>query len=296
MASWAASVRATLVVGLLSVVSSTTLVSSTVAAKPVPESERVERTDPVPKQLQGVEVNERLGQVLPKTLGFRDHRGNDVVLGQYFDGKHPVILTLNYSNCPMLCSLQLSQLVNSLKQVAWGVNRDYRVVTVSLEPNEPLELQQRTESRYLTQYGRPEARGGWAFLSGSSGNVRAYADAIGFSYRYVDERKEFAHPAAIVLAAPDGTIVRYLYGLQYDTQTLRLALTEASRGEIGSTIDKLILYCFHYDSSQGRYAPVAQKIMKLAGAVSVVLLAGFLFVMRRSEGKRKRQLLESTAT
>jgi protein SCO1/2 len=213
-----------------------------------------------------------------------------------FDGQHPVLLTLNYSNCPMLCSLQLNGLVKGLKDVEWDINEEYRVVTVSLEPEEPLDLTARTANRYLTQYGRPSAAPGWRFLAGSAEDVRSYADAIGFSYRYDEDRKEYAHPAAIVLASPDGTIVRYLYGIEYDPKTLRLGLVEASQGKIGTTLDRLVLYCFHYDSSAGRYAPVAQKIMQLGGAVSVVLLAGFVLILHRADSKRKRRLAESTAT
>jgi protein SCO1/2 len=196
----------------------------------------------------------------------------------------------------MLCSLMLNGLVTGLKQVEWGINRDYRVVTVSLQPNEPVEIAERTRNRYLTQYGRPEARGGWRFLAGSAENVKGFADAIGFSYYYDVERKEYAHPPAIVLASPDGMIARYLYGLEYDPKTLRLGLVEASEGRIGTTLDRLILYCFHYDSSVGRYAPVARRVMQVGGALSVVLLAVFLVILSRADARRRRQLRESTAT
>jgi protein SCO1/2 len=267
-----------------------------VSADPVPASEVVDRTDEVPKPLRGVDVKERLGQMLPKELAFRDDEGKSLALGEVFDGKHPVIFTLNYSNCPMLCSLQLTGFVNGLKQVEWGMNQDFRVVTVSLEPNEAQAVAERTKNRYLTQYGRPEARPGWRFLAGSPGNVKAFADAIGFSYHYDTDRKEYAHPAAIVLASPDGKIARYLYGLEYDPKTLRLGLVEASEGRVGTTLDRLILYCFHYDSTVGRYAPVARKIMQLGGAAAVVMLVAFLTLLFRADAKRKRHFAQSTAT
>jgi protein SCO1/2 len=265
-------------------------------ADPVPASEIVDRVDEVPKAVRGVDVKERLGQTLPKNLAFRDDQGRNLLLGEVFDGKHPVILTLNYSNCPMLCSLQLTGFVNGLKQVELGMNQDFRVVTVSLEPNESLSVAERTRNRYLTQYGRPEARGGWSFLAGSENNVKAFADAIGFKFQYDAERKEYAHPAALVIASPDGKIARYLYGLEYDPKTLRLGLVEASEGRVGTTLDRLILYCFHYDSSAGRYAPVAQKVMQVGGAIAVALLAAFLTILFRADAKRKRHFAQSTAT
>ena len=265
-------------------------------AAPVPLSERIERREPAPKQLQGVDVLEHLGEQVPLALPFRDQNGRRVTLGQYFDGRHPVLLTLNYSNCPMLCSLMLTGLVKGLKGVEWGINQDFQVVTVSLDAAETLDVAQRTADRYLTQYGRPEARGGWHFLTGSEASIRAYADALGFSYRYDEKRKEFAHPAALALASPSGTLVRYLYGLEFEPRTLRLGLVEASEGKIGTTLDRLVLYCFHYDSSEGRYAPVARRIMEMGGAATVLLLGGFLWVLSRAESKRRRRLAESTVT
>lgn len=270
------------------------LLAGTASAEPVPLEARPDRSEPVPQQLQGVDVKEQLGHKLPTSLGFRDAGGQFRTLGEFFDGEHPVILTLNYSNCPMLCSLQLNGLVDGLKQVEWGINREYRVVTVSLDPNEPAELSARTQNRYLTQYGRPEARGGWHFLSGSEANVRAYAEALGFSYRYLEDKKEYAHPAAVALASPDGRIMRYLYGIEYAPKTLRLALVEASEGRIGSTIDKLILYCFHYDATEGRYAPVARRLMQLGGGSFVILLAGFVIAISRNEAKKRRRLAKGT--
>lgn len=265
-------------------------------AAPVSPSERVDRIDPIPKQLQTVDVKEQLGRELPRSLGFRDASGLPVALGEFFDGKHPVILTLNYSDCPMLCSLQLNGLVSGLKEVEWGINQDYRIVTVSLDPEEPAELSQRTQNRYLTQYGRPEAPGGWHFLTGSEANVKAYAEAIGFSYRYDERRQEYAHPAAIAIASPDGRIMRYLYGLEYAPKTLRLALVEASEGRIGSTLDKLILFCFHYDATEGRYAPVARKLMQLGGGAFATLLAVFVVILARADARKRRRLAEGTAT
>jgi protein SCO1 len=265
------------------------LVASASSAAPVPASEQISRTEALPKRLRGIDVTERLGQFLPQNLCFTDEEGRPALLQDAFDGRVPVILTLNYSNCPMLCSLQLHALVEGLKKVDWTLGRDYRMLTVSLDPTETTELAHRTRARYLAQYGRPGAENGWHFLHGSAANVQAYARALGIHYAYNEARGEYVHPAAIVLAAPSGKLVRYLYGLDYLPTTMRLSLVESSEGKIGTTVDRLILFCFHYDAEEGRYAPVARNIMRIGGAASVLFLAGFVLMLLRIERKRDRQ-------
>jgi protein SCO1/2 len=250
--------------------------------------ERMDRVDPLPKRLQAVDVVEKLDKRLPLDLEFTEESGKKVRLGQYFDGKTPVILTLNYSNCPMLCSLQLTAVVDGLKQVEWTAGKEYRIVTVLIDPTETPETARKTRARYLVQYGRPDAGKGWHFLTGSEANVRAFAAGIGFKYAYNEKREEYVHPAAIALATPDARVARYLYGLEYNPKTLRLSLVEASDGKIGTTVDRLLLYCFHYDSSEGRYAPVARNIMRVGGAFAVVALGGFLTLLWRAELRKKR--------
>jgi len=255
----------------------------------VPQSEQVERKDPLPRRLLGVDVKEHLAAPVPMDLGFTDQDGKPVTLKDYFDGSVPVILTMNYSNCPMLCSLQLTALVEGLKKVDWTIGKDYRMVTVSYDPSETQELAHRTHARYLAQYGRPGSEGGWHFLHGSENNVKAMAKALGISYSYNEARKEYVHPATVVLTTPSGKIDRYLYGLDYPEKTLRLSLVESSEGKIGTTIDQLILFCFHYDANEGRYAPVARNIMRAGGGVTVFMLAGFLTVLSRRDKKRNNE-------
>jgi protein SCO1/2 len=261
--------------------------ASTAEAATTPP-ERLDRTEQLPKRLEGIDVEEKLDTMLPLGLPFVDENGRSVRLGNYFDDQRPVVITLNYSNCPMLCSLQLTGFVEGLKKLDWTAGMEFRVVTVSLDPSEAPAHAHKTKSRYLRQYGRPEAGSGWHFLTGSEQNIRALANAIGFRYGYNEKRAEYVHPAAITLATPRGKIARYLYGLEYPDKTLRLGLVEASEGKVGSTVDRLILYCFHYDSSEGRYAPVARNIMRLGGAITVVLLGSMLFVFWRAELRRKR--------
>jgi protein SCO1/2 len=263
------------------------LFASLAGADPVPSSERVNPTEPLPKTLSGVDVTEHLGSAVPKSLAFKDELGRAVTLGDYFDGRVPVVFTFNYSNCPMLCSLMLNGFVAGLKELDYTPGKEFRVVTVSIDHHETPDKALRTQHRYLAQYERPEAKDGWHFLTGSEENVRAYAKALGFGYAYVPERKEYAHPSAMAVATPDGRIARYLYGIEYPKASLKLALLEASEGKLGNPLERLILYCFHYDSSVGRYAPVAANVMRVGGAVSVVLLAGFLVLMFRADRRRK---------
>jgi protein SCO1/2 len=263
------------------------LLASFAEADPIPAAERVERTEPLPKALANVDVTEHLGSPVPKSLAFKDELGRTVTLGDYFDGKLPVVLTFNYSNCPMLCSLMLNGFVAGLKELAYTPGKEFRVVTVSIDPAETPDKALRTQHRYLAQYERPEAKDGWHFLTGSEENIRAYARALGFGYAYVPERKEYAHPSAMAVATPDGRIARYLYGIEYPKESLKLSLLEASEGKLGNPLERLILYCFHYDSSVGRYAPVAANIMRVGGAFSVVLLAGFLALLFRADRRKK---------
>ncbi len=252
-----------------------------------------DRTEAAPKRLQGVDVVEHLGERVPEALTFHDQDGKKVKLGDYLHGGVPVILTFNYSSCPMLCSLQLTAFVDGLKRLDFAAGKEFRIVTVLLDPKETQETAHRFRARYLSQYARPGTEAGWTFLTGSDHEIRELARSVGFSYNYNEARGEYLHPAAITLLAPDGKIARYLYGLEYPDKTLRLGLVEASEGRVGSSLDRLILYCFHYDSSEGRYAPIAARIMQLGGGVSVALLVVFLAVLIRRD--KKRILVESTA-
>ncbi len=214
-------------------------------------------------------------------------------LGDYFRDGLPVILTLNYSDCPMLCSLELNGLVQSLKQLEWTLGREFRIVTVSLDPSETPEKASRTKQRYLRQYGRAGTDAGWSFLVGNEAQVRQLADAVGFRYRYVPDKKEYYHAAALTLVTPSGRIGRYLYGVEFHPRTLRLGLTETGEGKIGSAMDQLILYCSMYDAKEGSYALVASRVMSLGGLVAFALLASLLGVLWRGEIKRRRREREA---
>ena len=267
-----------------------------VLARPVSATERIERTEPLPARLEGIDVKEHLGDTVPKSASFIDASGKAVKLGDFLDGKHPVILTLNYSTCPMLCSLELNGLVASLKQLDWTAGGEFKIVTVVLDPKETPSQATQSKARYVRQYGREAAAAGWHFLTGSESTIKQVAGSVGFSYGFNEKRNEYIHPAAIMVLSPEGRIARYLYGIEYHPKTMRLSLVEAAEGKIGSSIDQLILYCFHYDAKEGSYAPVAMNIMRVSSGVGATLLGGFLTSFFISESRKKKKLLHSAAS
>ncbi len=263
-----------------------------VAAAPV----MAQLAEQLPPQLEEVGIEEHLEAEVPMDLEFRDEYGAVVTLGDYFDGTKPVILTLNYYKCPMLCGLQLNGLLDGLKDLDWTPGQEFELVTVSINPLETPALANEKKQNYMKRYERPSAAKGWHFLTGREPEIRQLASTLGFGYTYDRETGEYAHAAAIFLATPDGRVARYLYGIEYPEKRLRLALLEASAGEIGTTIDQLILYCFHYDPSSRRYAPVAMNIMRLGGGVTVLVLGLSLGGYWLREARRRKNSDRGTRT
>lgn len=261
------------------------LASGGASAQTIVEDGVVTRMEPAPERLGGIDIQEHLNQVVPLGLTFKTTRGQAVRLSELVRGERPVIFTLNYSDCPMLCSLQLNGLVTALGQLDRVLGRDFEIVTISLDPNETSEQARQTEQRYLTEAG---ASGGWHFLTGDKVSIDAIAGALGISYAYNEKRREYVHPASLVITTPGGRISRYLYGIEYLPKTLSLSLVEAAEGKIGTSLDRLILYCFHYDETEGRYAPVAMNIMRVGGGLTAIALGAFLGSYWLRHGRRKQ--------
>jgi len=251
-----------------------------------------QRTAPVPKELADVGVTEHLDARVPADLAFVDTQGEPVTLGQYFDDKRPIVLTMNYSNCPMLCSLQLNGLFDALEKMKWSIGDQFDMITVSIDPLETPERARMTKQKYLKQYRRAGAAGGYHFLTGRDENIKQLADVVGFRYQYSPKTRQYAHAAVTMILTPDGRVARYLYGVEYDPQTLRLSLLEASEGKIGSTVDQVLLFCFHYDPEEGRYGPAAFRLMQVGGGLTLVILGSTIWIFRRRERKQE----ESTQT
>jgi protein SCO1/2 len=248
--------------------------------------------DQPPAVLKEVGVTEHLDAKLPLDLEFRNENGETVTLGSFFDGERPVILTLNYYRCPMLCGLMLNGLVEGFAAMEWSAGDEFEVVTVSINPLETPALARDKKQSYLKRYGRPSAAKGWHFLTGRQVEIDRLAETVGFSYVYDPVQKEYAHAAVIYVSTPDGRVARYLYGIEYPPKRLKLSLLEASEGTIGNTLDQLILYCYHYDPSNRRYSPVAMNIMRVGGGLSASILAVALGLFWLVEWRKKRSRVE----
>lgn len=236
-------------------------------------SQLVENT---PEPLEGVGITEHLDRPLPLELTFQDESGETVSLGQYFGDRKPVILNLVYFDCPMLCNVFLDGFTASLKELDWTPGGEFEVVTVSIDPEDDAAGARAKNKHYIEALGRPEASDGWHFLTGSEKNIQELARTVGFGYRFDEESGEFMHSAGLFLATPDGRLSRYLYGVMFEPQTLRLSLVEASNGKIGTTMDQVLLFCFAYDHTEGRYGPAAMNIMRGSAALTVLVLAVLL--------------------
>lgn len=252
-----------------------------------------DRMEPKPKGAEGVEIVERLGDTIPLTAGFRDHNGRKVTLADYCNGTLPVILTMNYSDCPMLCSLQLDGLVEAMSEMKLELGVDYLAVTVSIDPDESRVDARKWMQKYMKAYNRPGVTGGWSFLYGKQESIDRVAEAVGFGYRYLPKVDEYSHAAVTMIVTPDGRLSRYLYGVQYDPTTLRLSLVESSDGKIGTPMDRFLLLCFRYDPEAGSYAAFARNLMKAGGVLIVLVISVFLFVMFRRERRVEHQNVSS---
>jgi protein SCO1/2 len=235
----------------------------------------------LPEELEGVGVVEQLGEFVDLSLEFTDHNGETVTLGDYVEGDLPVIFTMNYYGCPMLCGLQLNAFVDGLKDLAWAPGENFRIVTLSFDPSETSELAAAKRDSYLEELGRGDVE--WSFLVGSEANITAIAEQVGFSFRYIESQGEYAHPAAVMFISPEGMISRYLSGLIYESRDLRLAILEASEGRVGSFVDHLFLSCFVYDPETGGYVRDAMLVMRLGGVLTVIIIGVFLVIMWRRE-------------
>ncbi len=240
-----------------------------------------------PGKLEKVDVVEHLGDTIPLDLQFVDSGGDTVRLERYFHQGKPVLLTLVYFECPMLCTLVLNGVANTLQKLDWTPGKEFQIVTISIDPGETPEMARQKKYRYLQSLGRTDVPdSGWVFLVGPESQSRRLADALGFRYTYDPKIDNYAHPAVIFLLSDEGVISRYLYGIEFKQRDLRLGLLEASQGKIGNTVDRLLLFCYHYDPLTQGYTLFATNLMRAGGVLTVILLAVFLTVMWKRE-KRK---------
>ncbi len=244
-------------------------------------------TEQIP-ELKDVGITEHLGAQLDLSLPLYNEAGEAVTLGTYITGQKPVILSPIYYSCPGLCNYHLNGLIDGLKEMDWSVGQKFDVIALSFDSKEKPELAAAKKKTYMQLYERPGTAGGFHFLTGSEETIKKITSSVGFKYKWVEEQNEWAHASAAIIVTPDGQISRYLPGVVFEPQTVKLALTEAGRGKIGNIIDNLVLYCFHYDPKQSKYALYAINIMKLGAALTILILALILIPFwRRSRTERK---------
>jgi len=235
-----------------------------------------------PPPIKEVGFDQKLGEAIPLDLVFRDEADQSVRLARYF-GKRPVVLSLVYFNCPMLCGMTTDGLVRSVRALRFEPGTDYEILSVSFDPRETAQMASEKKRTVMAQYGRKSGPGGWHFLTGDAVSVAALTKAVGFRYVWDAEQKQFAHATGITVLTPQGRIARYFFGIEYPTKDLRLALIEASEEKIGNVVDQLLLLCFHYDPKAGRYTATVRNLVRGGGVITLLLLAGFVTIMLRRE-------------
>lgn len=246
----------------------------------------VQAQGPLPQDLiRQVSFEQKLNEQIPLDLSFVDSTGQAVRLGDYL-GQKPVILSLGYYECPMLCSLVRNGLFESLQTLDFTVGEEFNLVVVSIDPAETPEIAEMKRQASLVEYGRSRAGDGWHFLVGQEEAIRSLAGAIGFHYAYDPKLDQYAHPSGIIILTPEGKIARYFYGIDYPARDLRLGLVEAANNQIGSPIDQLLLLCYHYDPVSGKYSLLIMNIIRLAGFLTVAVLGGFVYMLFRRDPNR----------
>lgn len=250
-----------------------------------------------PRELENVDISDKLGKTIPLDLVFKDENGNDVTLEKYFHQGKPVALVLAYYECPMLCTFVLNTLAENVGKIPnWTAGKEFQIVTVSISPKETPDMAKVKKANYLATIKQPADSTSWAFLTDPQNNSKKLADAIGFQYYYDEKIGEYAHPAVTFILSENGVLSRDLFGLTYAPKDLKLALLEASQGKIGNMIEKILLFCYHYDPEARGYVLFAQNVMKLSGLVSVLFLGLFLgFLWKFDLRKTKRMKDEKVA-
>jgi protein SCO1/2 len=258
------------------------------ALAPAAAAAATEPADVRPPALREVGIDQRLGESLPLDALFHDDHGRAVTLGDFF-GRKPVVLVMTYFECPMLCTLVLNGLTQTLKTMNFEPGKEFDVVAVSFDPRDTPELAAKKKATYVAEYGRAATADGWHFLTGDQEAIARVATAVGFRYKWVPEEKQFAHAAAIMVATPEGRLARYFYGVEYAGRDLRLGLIEAADHKIGSAVDALLLFCYRYDPATGKYGAIALNMVRVGGVATVLAIGAFMTVMFRREALAERR-------
>jgi protein SCO1/2 len=236
----------------------------------------------IPAPLREIGFDQHIGAFVPLDTVFRDESGKTVRLGDYF-GTRPVVMVFAYYDCPMLCTQVISGLASALRTLSLEPGRDFEIVTVSFDPRDTPRTASEKKAIFVERYRREGANAAWHFLSGDQASIDRLTKAAGFRYAWDEPTKQFAHPTGVVVLTPDGRLAKYMFGIEYGPRDLRFAIVEASNGRVGNAVDALLLYCYHYDPMTGRYGLVVMRMMRIAGAATVLALCAFIIVMIRRE-------------
>ena len=238
--------------------------------------------DPPAGVLAQIGIDQKLNAQIPLDLPFKDESGTSVQLRDFFHGK-PVILSLVYYECPMLCSMTLNGLVRSMRPLAFNIGEEFEVVTVSFDSNEPPALAAAKKNVYVKDYGRDGAAAGWHFLTGSKDSTQRLTESVGYRFQWDESTNQWAHISAIMVLTPDGRLSQYLYGIEFSSRDLRMSLVKASENKIGTIVDRILLYCYHYNPETGKYGLVIMRVVRLASLTTILALAAFIIHSRRRE-------------
>ncbi|MBI5474224.1 MAG: SCO family protein [Ignavibacteriae bacterium] len=249
-------------------------------------TQMVDPTKAAARAFTEVGIDQRLNEQIPLDLEFKDEQGKSVKLGKYFH-KKPVIISLVYYQCPMLCTQVLNGMVQTFRTLKFTAGTEFDVVTVSINHRETSEMAADKKDTYVTEYARAGVAEGWHFLVGDSLAIKRLADAVGFRFVYDQPTKQFAHASGIMVATPQGKVARYLYGIEYGAKDLTFSLMEAAQEKIGSPVDKLLLLCYYYDPATGKYGMVVTNLLRAGGALTILILAVYMF-MNFMRDRRKR--------
>jgi protein SCO1/2 len=243
-----------------------------------------------PTILREIGFDQKLGEAVPLDLPFLDETGKAVRLGDYFSAGKPVVLNLVYYDCPMLCTVTLSGMASALKEMTFDPGKEFEVVTISFDPKEGPAQAAAKKAEFMARYKRPRAEAGWHFLTGEIASIQRITKAVGFRYVWDQASRQFAHPAGTVVLTAEGKVARYMFGVEYSPRDLRLAIVEASARRIGSPVDQILLACYRYDPSTGRYSASIMKIVRLAGLLTVAALSTFVLLSLRRERAARAQV------
>ncbi len=248
----------------------------------------------LPRQLQGIGIEQKLNAQVPLDTEFADQDGHTVRLGSYFD-RGPVLLALVYYTCPMLCSQILQGVASGLKPLSLEPGRDFNVVAISIDPRDTPATAREKRDEYARWYSRKAGTRGWNFLTGTDKSIHAVTEAVGFHYQWDQSTKMFIHASGVMVLTPEGKVARYFYGVEYQPKDLKLGLIEASHRTIGSPVDAVLLFCYHYDPSMGKYSAAVFNLLRAAAALVLVILATALTLLWRRDLAADRRVLKGAA-